>query len=392
MNSYESLRKVKFLFMEPYPIDNIVRSSTSNVARSASQFFGPEMGLVGWAKKGMACGVWTEINLPWGKIPYFPVIAEDDYLNSHWQKMRFALKVARFRKRIAIKENLPIVTHLPEILWIETMVGKRGPFIYIAPGLFNQFAFGRKKKLGKIFASVFDFLQKRSLAKADFVFAAASKSAIKLYEKSLKKTKVHQLPTTVDQEIYKPLSKEECREKIGINKHQNLVLTFVGRFSKQKNVPFLLNVLEKLSKEDPILLLAGDGEERPIIEEIIKRKKLENRIVMLGVIPPEKVAMAFGAADVITVTSREEGFSVAMLEGIACGRPIVTTPVSGSDEIIVGGINGFISNHDDVDSFVGNVRKAKNLEEPSSISRTVTEKYSRDIIWSRFKKDLNGLI
>jgi glycosyltransferase involved in cell wall biosynthesis len=378
--------------MEPYPIDNKVRSSTSNVARSASQYFGAEMGLVGWAREGMVCGEWTELTLPWGKIPYFPVIDEDAFLKSYWQKMRFALKVAWFRKKIAVNNKWPIVTHLHEIIWIEMMLGEKWPCIYIAPGLFNQYAYGRKKILGKVFAPLFSIMQKIFLPKTAAVFAAASRSTIASYEKTLKNVKIHQLPTTVDLEIYKPLSKEECRKILGIKKDQNLVLTFVGRFAKQKNIPFLLNVLEKLGDQDPILLLAGDGEERALIDEIINRKKLKDKIMRLGVIPSEKVAVAFGAADVITVTSREEGFSVAMLEAIACGRPIVTTPVSGADEMIVNGINGFISDHDDVDSFAAHVIMAKRLEDSAGISKMAAEKYNGDIIWGQFRKNLKGLI
>lgn len=87
-------------------------------------------------------------------------------------------------------------------------------------------------------------------------------------------------------------------------------------------------------------LLIGDGPERPAIEQAIGRLGLEGHVAITGV--REDVRPFIGACDVMTLVSHSETFSLAALESMALGKPLVMSDVGGAGEQVIHGEQGLL--------------------------------------------------
>lgn len=110
------------------------------------------------------------------------------------------------------------------------------------------------------------------------------------------------------------------------------VITFTGRLLKEKGLPSLLNVVEKLCEEykDLYLLIAGDGD----MKEEVETRKSEH-IIPLGRIGFEEIITLLTESDIFCLPSFSEGFSTSILEAAACKCYIVTTARGGAKELLI---------------------------------------------------------
>ena len=118
---------------------------------------------------------------------------------------------------------------------------------------------------------------------------------------------------------FDPERRAAARDALGLT--DELVVGHVGRFNYQKNHPFLIDTFAALHRKMPqsVLLLVGDGTDRPAIEEKIKHLGLENAVRLLGV--RNDVPDLLQAMDVFAFPSLYEGLSVALVEVQAAGLP-----------------------------------------------------------------------
>lgn len=112
------------------------------------------------------------------------------------------------------------------------------------------------------------------------------------------------------------------REELGFSS-SDFVVGNVGRFSKQKNHVFLLDIFEEVLRQAPHakLLLVGDGELKKEIKERIKCKKIEDKVVILS--NRNDVPELLQAMDVFLFPSLYEGLSIALIEAQSSGLPCV---------------------------------------------------------------------
>ncbi len=90
-----------------------------------------------------------------------------------------------------------------------------------------------------------------------------------------------------------------------------------------KMIEAFLNVFQ--GQSEVTLTLAGDGEKYKDLAEIIKRRKAEEQVKLLGVVSREKMAELMTAADVLVVYSELETFCVPVIEAWTCGKPVIAT-------------------------------------------------------------------
>lgn len=126
---------------------------------------------------------------------------------------------------------------------------------------------------------------------------------------------------------------ELSKESINIQKNCDILFVFVGRLEEQsKCITKLLTLIRHLKKEFSIeLWIIGDGPDKDIYKNYIKRNHLENSIKMLGL--QENPYPYMKQADYIILTSNYEGFPVIYLESILLKKKLITT-LNLSDECI----------------------------------------------------------
>jgi len=131
----------------------------------------------------------------------------------------------------------------------------------------------------------------------------------------------------VDLERFRPGDALAARSELGLPQQGRLVLG-VGRLVPGKGFLAAARALESLPA-DVWLVLVGDGPERAAIGSAGT-----GRVRFLGELPPERVAVAYRAADVLVLPSEREGWPNVVTEALACGLRVVATRVGGIPEIL----------------------------------------------------------
>ena len=106
-----------------------------------------------------------------------------------------------------------------------------------------------------------------------------------------------------------------------------------------------------------VLLLAGEGPERPRLDALVVELGLGDRVRFLGAQPRETVLTLLAAADAEVLSSGWENFPHALIEGLAVGTPVIATGVGGVLEIVDDGENGLLVPADDPEAFAAAVRR-----------------------------------
>ncbi len=126
--------------------------------------------------------------------------------------------------------------------------------------------------------------------------------------------------------------------------HPAPYLLAVGRLVEKKGFDLLIRAFASVSQEFPQieLLIAGDGEERAILESEIKDLELEDRIRLLGFANREKTIALFWSSEFFVLSSRLEPFGIVVLEAMAAHKAVLATMSGGVVESIEDGVNGWL--------------------------------------------------
>jgi glycosyltransferase involved in cell wall biosynthesis len=113
-----------------------------------------------------------------------------------------------------------------------------------------------------------------------------------------------------------------------------LRLLAIGRLTWQKGFDLLIDAIAMCERTKPHLTILGEGPLRAEIERMAIHKGLGGRVELVGF--QANPYRYFGRADALILSSRYEGFPNVVLEALACGLPVISTPASGVPEIIEG--------------------------------------------------------
>ena len=186
-----------------------------------------------------------------------------------------------------------------------------------------------------------------------------------LIEKGVEERKISVVQNAIDTKTlraqYLSFSEEEvaaCREDLGIEKN-DVVLIYCGALAKEKNLPFLLESVNRLKSMTTVafkLLILGNGPERQSVEEYAANSK---DVIYVGPKFGKEKAKYFRLADIFVLPG---AMGLAVLDAFAYETPIVTIeyPYHGPEiEYIKDGQNGIIAKND-LDDFIGKVVKLMN--------------------------------
>ncbi len=123
---------------------------------------------------------------------------------------------------------------------------------------------------------------------------------------------------------------------------------YVGRLSYQKNPERLMKVLHETCRRRPEFraAIAGDGDYAAFVKKYIEENGLEKQVDYLGYTP--KPLGLIRDAKALLMTSRFEGTPMVAIEAQILGTPIVSTPADGMRELVEDGVNGYLSEEDEI--------------------------------------------
>lgn len=172
---------------------------------------------------------------------------------------------------------------------------------------------------------------------------------------------------------------------------KNINLLAVGNLIPLKNYPFLLDVFLKLVevRRDVCLTIIGSGPERERIERFVLKNGLTKRIQLLENVPNDRMRIYYGQADLLLLFSKIEIFGMVILEAMACGCPVMSTPTPGASDVIIDEVNGFIVSETNPAKVADRITRI--FDNPDIFERirleairTVKEKYSWQVIAEQY--------
>jgi glycosyltransferase involved in cell wall biosynthesis len=175
----------------------------------------------------------------------------------------------------------------------------------------------------------------RIIAVSDFTRSLAIKAGVK-------ENKISVIYNACDENIFSRRDKSMAREHCGLPKNRKIIL-FVGNLIEIKGIYVLIRALRIIRSQnlDFLAIIIGHGEERQNLEALIKEHSLDNNIRLQGWLPQSELAYFYNAADIFVLPSFVEGHSVALLEAMASGLPIVASKIGGNLESVENNVNGF---------------------------------------------------
>ena len=146
-----------------------------------------------------------------------------------------------------------------------------------------------------------------------------------------------------DESYFYLRNKFEVRQLLDLPTDKKIIL-FVGNLIQRKGIDTLIHALNDVNERysNFIGIIVGKGIERQKLEFLVYAYHLTDRVKFLGGISKTELSNYYSAADVFVLPSVSEGHSVAVLEAMACGLPIVASDIQGNKESIEDGKNGFL--------------------------------------------------
>ncbi len=130
-------------------------------------------------------------------------------------------------------------------------------------------------------------------------------------------------------------------------------LITVGRLSLIKRIDFIVDVFDKIIKDgyNAELIICGNGEEREALEKQVSSLNLQNFVKFIGVADRKTLATALNLSDVFLFASGNEAMSLVVLESLYMGTPVVSTDVGDIPEAVKNGVNGYIIDGYDIETY-----------------------------------------
>ena len=153
-------------------------------------------------------------------------------------------------------------------------------------------------------------------------------------------------------------------------KKDEYIIIMVAAFRKQKDQPTLLRAMQYLP-DNYTLWFAGDGKQKKECERLVNTLGISRRVRFLG--DRDDVLQLLVTADVVVLSSHYEGFGLAIVEGMATGKPVIASDVDGLHDIVAGA--GLLFPHEDHKRLAELIRQVcENKEYGSEVAASCREK------------------
>lgn len=181
----------------------------------------------------------------------------------------------------------------------------------------------------------------------------------------------------------------DIRSELGLRKEDFLVLS-VGELNENKNHQVIIRAIAKLNDPAIHYLLCGKGDKRDALEALARELGLEDHVHFLGY--RRDVVDICAQSDVFVLSSFREGISVASLEAMYCGMPLITSRVRGSDDYLKEGMSGFFCDAREPDDFVSAIARLRSDREMGRRFGAANQETVRAYCLEQVKKEIGSIL
>jgi glycosyltransferase involved in cell wall biosynthesis len=158
----------------------------------------------------------------------------------------------------------------------------------------------------------------------------------------------HVISNPIDTRLFRPArdgAREETRARFGL---AGPTMTYAGRLGREKNIDVLFHALAELrdQKIAAELAIAGHGAHEPALRALAAELRIADRVKFLGTLAPEALACLLRGSDLFAIMSTSETQSMALLQAMASGIPVVAANSRALPEF-VSPANGVLVEPDD---------------------------------------------
>jgi glycosyltransferase involved in cell wall biosynthesis len=276
----------------------------------------------------------------------FPVVALQR-MKSH----RFDPWIIRDLYRL-IKDQRADVVHTH--LYDGNKYGRLAAGLARVPALISHYhnVYPRRRTKYHLINWILSFLNDRIVA-----VSQAVKESVVAYDR-IPPRKIQVIYNGIDLSSFKGDFKDsDLRQKFGV-KPEDFLIGVVARLEEQKGHIYLFRALRRLMPDFPQIkvLVVGDGTLRPVLEAQVMEMGLSEQVLFAGT--RKDILEILATLDLFILPSLWEGFSIALLEAMAMGRPVIATSVGGASEAIRSGHDGLLVPPGEESSLVTAVREA----------------------------------
>ncbi|WP_420182623.1 glycosyltransferase family 4 protein [Haloarcula sp. KBTZ06] len=175
-------------------------------------------------------------------------------------------------------------------------------------------------------------LFKRTLDAADRI-VVVDQEAYEMYADLVDESKLRTIPLGVDPDVFEYSEPDDSHELVAI-----------GSLRERKGYDILIEALDQIQQEYPEVQLHvfGDGPQEDELVAQVKHLDLDENVTFHGYVDQSIVREHLSRARAFVHPSRSEGFSMVRLEAMSTGCPVVVTNVSGANEMVRDGEEGFV--------------------------------------------------
>lgn len=240
----------------------------------------------------------------WHELMYYPTLKED-LLNGSYDMVQLLDDSQMMLPGIfkALKKS-----GIKTILW---------------QGMYRNFS----GKVARLMQIVYDAMFAGTLNKYSDLKIAKTETA-KEYLQMKKYENIIVLPVGLDVVI--PEREEKFDKIISEFKanHPNLLL-YIGAIEDRRNPDFLIDIMNNINREDVGLVIIGKGPLRQCLLERIAKEGLENNILMFESVPNRNLISVYERANIFLLPTTYEIYGMVVMESLAYGVPVVSTPEAG---------------------------------------------------------------
>jgi teichuronic acid biosynthesis glycosyltransferase TuaC len=224
------------------------------------------------------------------------------------------------------------------------------------------------------------------LRKADQVISLSEEMALAADKiaQTAKRTTV--IRNGVDTDKFYYLDKNVCREKLGLDQAQQIILG-VGALIQRKGFDLVIEALAVLTRQPQFSNLVfyilgaqgAEGDYRAELKNYVTEHGLEKHVVFQGAVLNQDLITWYNAVDVFCLSSRGEGSPNVLTEALACGTPAIASKVGSVPEIMASEPNlGVVFENENVDAIVDALDQVLSIEFDRKQSAQRFSKYTWD--------------
>jgi glycosyltransferase involved in cell wall biosynthesis len=173
---------------------------------------------------------------------------------------------------------------------------------------------------------------------------APSRTAAEIIGKQKLHVPIYAISCGVSLQRFHPdgeVDRRALRLRYGLDPHRTTFL-FVGRVDGEKRVDVLIRAIKALGRNDIQLAVTGKGAALPGLKALAQDLKVDDLVRFTGFVPDTDLPALLNSIDVFAMPSEAELLSIASLEAMATGRPILAANSKALPELVTDDVNGYL--------------------------------------------------